>query len=308
MREGYMQAAADKDREGKNMSDYVKALDNVGVVCHASRENFQKFAKMGFTLYPLGRQGVKLMGIFIKAGTGSIAAHFRNGGYFEMISIYNNFLPTGGYKKNLQKKGERLIKFTLELSDAKSEAARLKNIGKPAFGPMEYRRVFTSLSKGRQDARFSILAYPFPFDYPIAIAGTQHLTPNVTWQDDLIDHPNGTKMLSNALVAVDDLSKTSSSYEKIFEKVFRQEGKKRVCRFNNNSRLTLISFSDLEDEISGIKPDTSPYLVAVYFGVKNIETVRNIFEKNHIPYENKDSRVIVPSNYVFNSTYVFEQV
>ena len=55
-------------------------------------------------------------------------------------------------------------------------------------------------------------------------------------QDDLIDHPNGTKMLSNALVAVDDLSKTSSSYE------------------------------------------------------------------------NKDSRVIVPSNYVFNSTYVFEQV
>ena len=290
------------------MSEYMKALDNVGVICNPDKEEIQKVKSMGFTLYPLGRQGVKILGFFIKAGTGSVAAHFRNGGYFEMISIYNSLLPTGGYKKILKQRGERLIKFTFELSDAKQEALRLKDLGKPGFGPMEFRRVFFSPSKGKQDARFLIHAYPFPSDYPIAIAGTQHLTPDITWQNDLMDHPNGTMMLSNVLVAVDQLNETVKEYEEIFDKSFKEEGKKRVYTFENSSKLTLISFSDLEKAVPGIKPDTSPYISAVYFGVKNTETVRRIFNENHIPYRDQNSQLIVPPGFVFNTTFVFEQI
>lgn len=290
------------------MSDYIRALDNVGVVCKPDQENFLKFKKMGFTLYPLGRQGVKILGIFIKAGTGSVAVHFCNGGYFEMISIYNDFLPTGGYKKILREKGERLIKLTLELSDVKKEALRLKGIHQPAFGPMEFRRVFTSPIKGKQDARFSILAYPFPSDYALAVAGTQHLTPDVTWQADLMDHPNGAVMLLNALMAVEQLEEEVKKYEKILDQPSEGEGKKRVFTFKNGSKLTFLSFSDLDDEIKGSKPDTSPYLAAVTFGVRNLKTVKTIFQMNQVPYEDKEHQIMVPSSYVFHSTYVFEQI
>lgn len=286
----------------------MKALDNIGVICNPNQENFQKFIKMGFTLYPLGRQGVKLLGIFIKAGTGSVAMHFRNGGYFEMISIYNRFLPTGGYKKILREKGERFIKLTFELSDAKKEALRLKQMHKPAFGPMEFRRVFTSPTKGKQDARFSILAYPFPSDYAIAVAGTQHLTPDVTWQADLMDHPNGAVMLLDTLVAADSLEEEVKRYEEILDQHSKKEGKKRVFTFKNGSKLTFLSFADLDDVIPGVKPDASPYPAAVTFGVKSLETVKAVFRRNQVPYVDKNHQIMVPPGYVFNSAYLFEQV
>lgn len=289
------------------MSNYIKALDNVGVICNANKENFLKFEKMGFQLYPLGRQGVKLAGMFIKAGTGSIAAHFKNGGYFEMISIYNNILPTGGYKKILHKRGEQFIKFTVELTNAKAEAQRLKQQNKPVFGPMEFRRVFTSVSKGKQDARFSIIGYPFPKNYPINVAGTEHLTPKVTWQDDLIDHPNGTLLLSNVLIVVSNIHETVKQYESIFAKTFEKKKNKWISYFDNHSRITLISQSDLKDEFPNIEIDSVSFIAAVYFGVKNIETVNEILTKNNIPFKEKSNQLIVPKEYVFNSTFVFEE-
>ncbi len=293
------------------MSDYIKALDNVGAVCHADPNTFAKFEKMGFTLYPLGRQGVKVAGLFVKAGTGSVAAHFRDGGYFEMISIYSRLLPTGGYKKLLVTQGERLVKLTLELTDAKKEALRVKETGPLAgsvFGPMEFRRVFTSATQGKQDARFSIMGYPFPKDYPISVLGTEHLTPSITWQDDLLDHPNGARLLANALVAVDDIEEAASTYETILAQPFdREENDKRVCRFSNDSRLTLVSRSGLKSEFPEIDADSDPFVAAVYFGVSSLDRAREVLTRNEVPFESRHDQLVVPHTYVLNSTFVFEQ-
>lgn len=289
------------------MSNLITGLDNVGAICHANEETFNKFRRMGFTTYPLGRQGVKLGGVFIKGGTGSIVANFRKGGYFEMISIYNNWLPNGGYKKTLAKQGERLTKFTMALSNAKEEAKRLKTSGKSVFGPLEFRRVFTSETKGKQDARFSIMVYPFPSDYPVAVAGTEHLTPDIAWQNDLLDHPNGAVILSNALLAVNNLDETAALYQQIFREAFAIEGNTRVCHLRNVSRLTLISHANLPDEIQDVKPDTSPFLAAVYFGVSEIEKVKRILEENGVPYQERNGRLIVPGTYLFNASFIFEQ-
>ncbi len=290
------------------MSEYIKGLDNVAVICHLNKDNFLKFEKMGFQLYPLGRQGIKIGGFFLKGGTGSIAAHFKNGGYFEMISIYNRFLITGGYKKILKEKGERMIKFTVELTNAKAEALRLKKEGKKPFGPMEFRRVFTSESKGKQDARFSIMVYPNPMDYPISVSGTYHLTPNITWQDDLLDHPNGTLMLSNVLVAVENIEETVKQYEGYFSEKFEKSGNEYILKLKNNSRITFISKNDLKEEFPEIKVDTDPYIAATYFGVKDLSVVREIFQSNDVPFEVKKDKLVVPCSYVFNSTFIFEEI
>ncbi len=290
------------------MSEYIKGLDDVAVICHANEDNFLKFEKMGFQLYPLGRQGIKLGKIFIKGGTGSIAAHFRNGGYFEMISIYNNLLITGGYKKILKEKNERLIKFAVELTNAKDEVARLKKEGQKPFGPMGFRRVFTSETKGKQDARFSIMVYPNPIDYPISVSGTHHLTPDITWQDDLLDHPNGTLLLSNVLVAVDKIEETVKKYESYFSETFEKNGNEWVCNFRNKSRLTFISKSDLKEEFPEIEVDTDPFIAASYFGVKDLNVVKEIFNTNDVPFTLKNNRLVVPCDYVFNSTFVFEEI
>lgn len=291
------------------MSHYITGLDNVGTICEAKPEHFKRLEEdIGFTLYPLGRQGIKMGGIFIPAGTGSRAVNFRRGGYYELISIYNQWLPTGGYKKLLKEKGERLVKFTMNLSNADGEAKRLAALGKPAYGPMEFRRVFTSATKGKQDARFSILVYPFPSDYPVAVAGTKHLTPDVTWQDDLLDHRNGAVLLSNALLAVEDLDRDTETYEQIFQRSLESDRKTRVFRFQNGSRLTFVALPDLDYEIPGAKPDTSPFLAAVYFGVEDLGKVKALFHEKGVPYEERDGRLVVPSSYMFNSTYVFEEV
>ncbi len=286
------------------MSEYIKALDNVGLICHANKDNFLKFEKMGFQLYPLGRQGLKAGRFFIKGGTGSIAAHFINGGYFEMISIYNNFQITGGYKKILKKRGTRLIKFALELTSAQDEVLRL---GKRAYGPMGFRRVFTSESKGVQDARFSIMTYPFPINYPIGVAGTEHLTPDITWQDDLLDHPNGTLLLSNVLIAVENLEETVQYYKSIFAEPFEKKENLRVCHFKNNSRLSFISRENLRKEFPDMKVDSDPFIAAVYFGVKDLNTAQELLKTNKVPFRVKGGQLVVPRQYVFNSTFIFEK-
>ncbi len=290
------------------MSEYIKGLDNVAVICHANKDSFLKFEKMGFQLYPLGRQGVKIGGFFLKGGTGSIAAHFKNGGYFEMISIYNKFLITGGYKKILKKQGERLIKFAVELTNAKDEALRLKTEGKKPFGPMEFRRVFTSQSKGKQDARFSIMVYPSPLDYPISVSGTHHLTPDITWQDDLLDHPNGTLMLSNVLVATDKIEEMVKKYEDYFAEPFEKNGNRYVCKLKNKSCISFISRANLKEEFPEIMVDTDPFIAAACFGVKDLAVVKEIFNTNDVPYMIKNNQLIVPRTYVFNSTFIFEEI
>ncbi len=290
------------------MSEYIKGLDNIAVICHANKDNFLKLEKMGFQLYPLGRQGVKIGRFFLKGGTGSIAAHFKNGGYLELISIYNKFLITGGYKKILKERNERLIKFGVELTNAKDEALRLKNEGKKPFGPMGFRRVFTSKSKGKQDARFSIMVYPNPISYPISVSGTQHLTPDITWQEDLLDHPNGTLMLSNVLVAVENLEEAAKKYEDSLSETFEKKGNEYVCTLKNKSRISFISKDSLKEEFPEIKVDTDPFIAAAYFGVKDINVVKELFKSNGIPFRVKNNQLVVPCTYVFNSTFIFEEI
>ncbi len=290
------------------MSKYIKGLDNAAVICHVNQENFSKFEKMGFQLYPLGRQGVKIGGFFLKGGTGSLVANFKNGGYFEMISIYNKFLITGGYKKMLRERGERLVKYTLELTSAKGEAERLKKEGKKPFGPMVFRRVFTSQTKGKQDARFSIMVYPNPLDYPINVSGTEHLTPEITRQDDLLDHPNGALMLSNVLVVAESVADAVRQYESDFLESFKKIGNQYVCKFKNQSRVSFISKAALAEEFPEINVDTDPYIAAVYFAVKDLNAVKEIFELNDVPFSIKRNQLIVPHSYLFNSTFVFEEI
>ncbi len=289
------------------MSKYIKGLDNVAIICHADKDKFSKLEKMGFQLYPLGRQGIKIGKCYLKGGTGSIAAHFKDGGYLELISIYNPFLITGGYKKILKEKNERFIKFAVELTDAKGELARLKREGQKAFGPMGFRRVFTSKTKGKQDARFSIMVYPNPMDYPISVSGTQHLTPEVTWQDDLLDHPNGTRLLSNVLVATDKVEQTVKQYEAYFAQPFEKKGNEYCCQLKNQSRMTFISKEDLKKEHPEIHVDTEPFIAAAYFGVEHLDAVKKIFKTNNVPFTEKNNRLIVPKNYVFDSVFVFEE-
>ncbi len=289
------------------MSEYIKGLDNVAIICHADKDNFSKMEKMGFQLYPLGRQGIKIGKWYLKGGTGSIAAHFKNGGYLELISIYNPFLITGGYKKILKEKNERFIKFAVEVSDAKAEVARLKKEGKKAFGPMVFRRVFTSKTKGKQDARFSIMVYPNPMDYPISVSGTQHLTPEVTWQDDLLDHPNGTRLLSNVLVVTEKAEETVKQYEGYFDQPFEKNGDEYRCQLENQSRITFISKADLKKEYPEINVDTEPFIAAAYFGVEDLDVVKNLFENNEVPFTEKNRQLIVPKDYVFDSMFIFEE-
>ncbi len=208
----------------------------------------------------------------------------------------------------LKQRGERLIKFTLELTNAKDEADRLKKEGKKPFGPMIFRRVFTSKTKGKQDARFSIMVYPNPLDYPINVSGTEHLTPEITRQDDLLDHPNGALILSNVLIVTDKLDDTVKQYESDFLETFNKIGNQYVCKLKNKSRVSFISKSALAAEFPEIKVDTEPFIAAVYFAVKDLNVVKEIFTTNDVPFRTSDGQLIVPCSYLFNSTFVFEEI
>lgn len=139
-------------------------------------------------------------------GTGNRCAMLRDG-YLELQAVWTPALPLNGVERYLDRyEGVHIL--ALGIADADAELARLRRAGLGLPSVMLLERPVSDADSGGPRARFARL--PLPDSPEGRLQLVQHLTPELLWQRQWLDHPNKAVALDAAIVAVERPARTAA--------------------------------------------------------------------------------------------------
>lgn len=186
-------------------------LDHVGIAGPDLAALAAAYESLGFTLSPFAQHHAPAAdGTVRPIGTGNRCAMLRQG-YLELIAVVDPALPQNAVDRFLARyAGLHILAFGID--DAEAELARLQAEGMaiPAIAWLE-RPVDTP--EGVRAARFARLPVPDAPEGRVQLI--RHLTPELLWQEGLLDHRNHAVSLDEAILAVADPADTGARFARL---------------------------------------------------------------------------------------------
>ncbi len=275
------------------------ALDNCAVIVEQRDKHavWALFERMGFKLHPLGRQHGPLADHGdVQHGTGSRTINFKVSGYFEMIGIEESDRPSPSrYPERLAEIGSHMAKVTIGVPDADATCAALEAMGEPGASPSHVGRKFVRENGALQECKFYLFRYPGKSIMDLQLIGGQHLTPNVTWQPDLLEHENGTVVLAAAGMVSNDPEALRAGFAKLLsldESSYLPDG---GLQLGGGTRLEIhkpdhYSWTQRPIEL----PENGGAMYSeVVFGVESLDKTRARLKKGDIAFIEADDSILV---------------
>ncbi|MEE8350865.1 MAG: VOC family protein [Rhodospirillales bacterium] len=234
------------------------------------------YSRLGFTLSPRGRH--------FGWGTANYCIMF-DGDYIELLGIVDASQFTNNLDKKLAESGEGLLSLCYATDDAEAAYEALKALG--AEPPKPLSRAL-ELPEGEVEPRFELVHLP-----PEATPGApsfviRHLTPELVWQPQWLDHANGAAGISSATVRVDDVEAAAHAYAKLFGRQAVSEGVVRV----GNAHLYL-------------QVGTPPGPVGFEVTVSDLGRTAAVLEKEGVAFEVEDGSLKVAAGDACGVALVF---
>jgi hypothetical protein len=180
------------------MADGTAALDHVVVnVLRGMDEAARLFAALGFQLTPLGRHSL-----------GSINHLMMTpGAYLELVGVPDE----GRQRQEVLDSPFGLNGLVLKTSDADATFRRLTEAGFAASEPVAFSRP-VEIDGAALEARFRTVRLPADSFPAGRVYFCEHLTPELVWREEWLDHPNGFEGIDGVLVASPDPEAEAARY------------------------------------------------------------------------------------------------
>jgi hypothetical protein len=270
-------------------------LDHVGVCARDLGPLAAAYEALGFRLTPPAQQAAGGAPL----ATGNRCAFLRRG-YIELLAILQPGLPDNGLGRLLERR-EGLHILAIGMDDAAANLARLRQAGLdiPGIAPLE-----RPTPEGAR-ARFERLPYPDAPEGRIQLI--RHLTPELLWQPQWLDHPNGAVALEEIFVGggMDSAARLSRLAGLPLEP--RPEGGVAL-RFPDGTCLSLLDAEAMAAALPGLPPEAfgaAPFLAgfAVRTGDGNAAAARLLQGQPVTPLPG--SALLVPPGLAGGAALVF---
>src|SRR5258708_979443 len=194
------------------MSSGVASLDHIGIAVPDLAAAAATYRRLGFQLTPLQQQSGPLQagGPVVRWGSANHCAMLRQG-YLELIGIVDPAL----YDNELGRFFARyhgIHILALGVADAEAQVTRLCAAGLAAASVRPMQRPVAT-PDGTSEVRFKRVPLATAPEGRIQLI--EHLTPDLMWQDHLLDHPNRAVALTEAVLCVADVGEAAERFRRL---------------------------------------------------------------------------------------------
>ena len=270
-------------------------LDHVGLATADLDRARDAYRRLGFRLTrrsshsgPVGEDGA--VGPW---GTGNHCAMFRRG-YFELIGITDAALHHDHLAARLDKYGG-LHLIALGCADGHGLAAALGARIDGVAAPYDFSRDVPH-GDGAREAGFRIVQLDNDIWPDGDLFFIQHLSREVLWQPDLLDHPNGVTALAGVTICVADLAASRARFATLLDDAGDGGGAAAggEARFDLRAGwLALIDEAALAARYRGVTPPVLPWVAAVSFEVADRRGLADLLAANGVGAHHGDGALWV---------------
>jgi hypothetical protein len=284
------------------MSAGVDCLDHIGIATPDLAAAATAYERLGFRLAPVAQQSGPLEpgGPVLRWGSGNRCIMLRRG-YVELIGIVEPGLYDNGIGGFLARYSGIHI-MALGVADAAAHLSRLRAAGLdvPGIRPMQ-RPAATPTGVGL--ARFKRIPLADAPEGRIQLI--EHETPELLWQEHLLDHANQAAALKETVLCVADLDDAEDRFRRLTGIAPARQGSARIFAFASG-RLVLCGPADVAGFVPGAIPPLLPWFAG--FTVATADgnaAARAILTRNAVPFTAHDGALIVPMEAACGAVCVF---
>ncbi len=268
------------------MTAIAAGLDHLLIGVEDLEAARQRYERLGFRTTPRGRH--------IGWGTANYCIMFAND-YLELLGIVDPAQFTNNLDTFLADKGEGLLGAAFVGEDLDRAAAALAEKGVKTDGPQQLKRTL-ELPDGDVLPEFRLLHLPPETTPGLRAFLCRHLTPELVWQPQWLDHPNGATHVAGLTVVVDDPGTLARAYADLFG----AEAVKTTDRlFKATCGLCRLRFTD-PDGLAALHaqantprtstPQRGP--VAMEIAVRDLARTADVLHSAGVPFETgRDGRL-----------------
>jgi len=256
-------------------------LDHTGTMVRDLAAGAERWRRLGFTLAPKSPQ----MG-FVRPGgpmepwaTANHCAMFRQG-YLELIGIHKPeaFNPWAKFMDRFE--GTHICAFRCD--DADAAYAVLKDRA-PGLDPPVQRRRDAPFGEGTREFRFRNIFSrddKFPEGRFIVI---EHQTPEVIWQEALMEHANGAVALTEVMFCADDMAATAGRLAGILGSAPVPAGTGTLhFTMPEGARVTVHDAAAFRTRFPGAEPPPRPCMAGVTVAFADVEAAARLMSGNGV--------------------------
>lgn len=255
------------------MSGGITGIDHALIGVEDLEAARERWRRLGFTLSPRGRH--------IGWGTANYCIMFP-GDYIELLGILDPKQFTNNLDRFL-KDGEGLLGVAFACTDAAATVELLRARGIAAEDPRDLKRILEGAA-GEELPEFQLIHLPADATPGVAAFVACHLTPEIVWRPEWIEHPNGALGLDSVTFAVDEPGRPMPAYTRLFGDDAVASENLRLTVTTGGARLKFLA-AEAADEIAPLPPRGTPCGLAMTVRVSDLGRARGILEQNGIAFE-----------------------
>ncbi len=193
----------------------LPGLDHVGVAGRDLDRLAKRYEALGFQLTPFAQHSGKLTpeGPTVKFGTGNRCAMLKQG-YLELIARVDPAAPANSLDVFLKRyAGIHIVAFAVEDEELALESLQARGFDIPGVAYLE--RPVDEADPEKGIAKFARLPLPADASPEGRLQLIRHLTPELLWRPELLEHPNKVEALEAVVFCVEDPDATLARLSKL---------------------------------------------------------------------------------------------
>ena len=257
------------------MSGGITGIDHALIGVSDLEAAHAAWTRLGFTLSPRGRH--------IGWGTANYCIMFPED-YVELLGILDPKQFTNNLDRFLEG-GEGLLGIAFSCIDAPATAEALRERGVEAEDPKDLKRILEG-DAGEELPEFQLVHLPADATPGVSSFVVSHLTPEIVWKPDWLEHPNGATGIETFTIAVDEPGRLMPAYAKLFGDNAVAVENLRLTVETGGARLIFLAAESAED-VAPLPERGTPCGLAMAVRVSDLGRARGIVEQNGVAFEDR---------------------
>ena len=261
-------------------------LDHVGLILQDLEAGKTAYERLGFKLTPRSiHSGSREPGGPVEEfGSGNHCAMLEKG-YFEVMGLTDPDLYSTA--RTMLKKYQGLHIIAFEGADAETNYRMLSQNFDGVQEPRRLERVVdTGLCKEEASRAVFNNVTLDPNLFPEAkIIFIEHVTRELLWQPEWMEHPNGALSLEEVALCVENVDSVSEKYSRLLDckPTFPMAG---VAQFKlSEGKVYLVNPAAVAKWVPGVSPPAVPSVFGVGFSVRELDETKKVLDANSVAYQ-----------------------
>lgn len=269
-----------------NNEELPLELDHVGLILRDLDVGRAVYERLGFKLTPRSiHLGSREPGSPVEQfGSGNHCVMFEKG-YFEVMGLTD--LELYSTARTMLNKYEGLHIIAFEGADAATNHRILSRRFDGVEEPRRLERVVNSESHHENASRavFNNVTLESTLFPEAKIVFIEHLTRELLWQPEWMEHPNGALSLEEVALCVEDVDSVSMKYSRLLNSIptFPMTG---VAQFKlSKGKVYIVNPLALAKWVPGASPPAVPSVFGVGFSVRDLDETKRVLDTNRVVYQ-----------------------